>query len=145
MYSLMWTEHNLVHCRRKTSQTHTHSCALQPFRLVGPPQFKPILFYSSFQNTTFTDFMPVKLKVCSHICHIQYPTWNAGLQQISSLFSICEFFNVEKCKDIKYFLSLIFQDILGTSCNIKSQFISLNSYSNTDWTFNMSLLDVHTF
>jgi len=110
----MWTEHNLVHCRRKTSQTHTHthththSGALQPFRLVGPPQLQPILFYPSFQNTTFTDFRPYKLKICSHICHIQYPTSNAGLEKTTIVSHLWNF-------QFKKMQSLIFQDILGTS------------------------------
>ena len=69
-------------------------------------------------------------------CHTQYPTSNVGLQQIS-MFFIPKFFNVEKCKNIKYCLILIFQYILDTSCNTKCQFIPLNRYSNTDCTFNM--------
>ena len=44
------------------------------------------------------------------------------LQKIS-FFLISKFFNIEKCKNIKYSLFLIFQDILDTSYNTVSSYL----------------------
>jgi hypothetical protein len=55
--------------------------------------------------------------VCGTVVVIPTQTFSAP---VTLLFGICEFFNVEKCKDIKYFLTLIFQNILGTFAVKKS-------------------------
>ena len=113
--------------------------ALKPLKHVGVPHsFSP---FCSILHSRATPWhilgLPNSKKITGHTSHIQYPTWKSGLQQITQLFFICKFSNVEKYRDIKYSLSLIFQDFLGTSCNKNSQFISLKSYSNTDWAFNI--------
>ena len=134
---IAWCELNIIWLTagggpHKHKHTHTYSGVPQPFRHIGPHSLSPFCSIHLSRTPPSQISGLSNSKTAGHICHIQYPTWNDRLQQIASLFSICEFFNVEKCKDIKYFLSLIFQDILGTSCNTKSKFISLNSYSNTD-------------
>jgi hypothetical protein len=53
-------------------QSPQEQAEFKPFRHVGPPQFKPILFYPSFYSTNFTIFRPVKLqKIAANICLIQ--------------------------------------------------------------------------
>jgi len=45
---------------------------------------------------------------------------------------ICSFFNVGKCKDLKYSLYFILRDYFGVLCNKNNSFASLKSYLNTD-------------
>jgi len=122
------------------THTHTHSEVLQPFTDVGRRQFKPIFSILHSRTPTSQISGPSKsIKGRRSYMHytISNLKWWASTDNI--IVSIREFFSVEKCKDIKYFLSLILQDYLGKSCNTNSQFISMNSFSNTDWAFNMCL------
>jgi len=45
---------------------------------------------------------------------------------------ICSFYNVGKCKDLKYSLYFILQDYLDVLCNKNNSVASLKSYLNTD-------------
>jgi hypothetical protein len=128
---------------RPHTNTHTHTHTLtqwhySPSGTLVPHSLSPFcsILHSRAPPSHISGLSNSK-KITGHICHIQYPTWNVGLQQITSLFFICKFFNVEKCKDMKHSLSLIFLEILGTSCNKNSKFMFLKSYSNTDWASNI--------
>ena len=82
--------------------------------------FCSILHHSTAPTSNISGLSSSK-KIAGHICHTQYPTSNVLLQEIS-FFLISKFFNFQKCKNIKYSLFLIFQDILDTSYNTVSSY-----------------------
>ena len=100
-------ETNIIWFARK-GRPHIHILAKLNYSLSGMlvhHNLSPIwsILHHSTATLSHISGLSYSKKFAGHSCHIEYPTSNVGLQQIS-LFFIPKSFNVEKFKNIKYSL-----------------------------------------